>query len=171
MINFFSKSFLFFVILFIQIFFIDKMDFGELNYFFSPLIYGLIIITIQPSVELWILMLIAFVMGLSIDLFRNTIGLNISALVLVAFLKNPILNFMFPRDGYDPLKDLTPINIGWNSYFLYVFIMLFIHHLWFLLIEDFHFTQLLNLFFKALVISFSALFLFVLFYFLSRKIK
>ena len=171
MINFFSKSLLFFVILFIQIFFIDKMDLGGLNYFFAPIIYGLIIITIQPSIDLWILMLIALIMGLSIDLFRNTIGLNISAIVMVAFFKYPILNFLFPRDGYDPLKDLTPTNIGWNNYFFYVFIMLFIHHFWFFLIEDFHFNQLFQLFLKAIINSIVALFMFVLFYFLSRKIK
>ena len=153
MIVFFQKSLLFFALILVQLFFIDQMDLGTVNFFFSPLIYGLIIICLPPSIEIWLLMIIAMLMGFSVDLFRNTIGLNMSSLVVVAFLKNPLLNTIFSKDGYDPLKELNFVTIGWSNFLFFSLVMVFIHHFWFFTIEDFHFNKIHVLLLKSIVNS------------------
>ena len=171
MINFLQKSLLFVCVLFVQIFFVDQIDLGGWNNYFSPLIYGIIIIFLQPSIELWIVMFIALLMGLGVDLFRNTIGLHISSLVFVAFFKYSFLNFIFPRDDYDQLKDLNIFNLGWSNYLLYTGVMLFVHHLWFYSIEDFHFNKFPFLILKAVLNSLIALAVFIFIYFINPKRK
>ena len=150
MIFFLQKILMFSVLLLVQVFFIDQLDIGRANFFISPLVYGLVIICLPPSIERWLLMALALVMGLSIDLFRNTIGLNMSSLVFVAFFKNPLLNFIFSKDGYDPIKELNFNTIGWVNFLYYSILITFFHHFWFYTIEEFHFNRIDILFLKAI---------------------
>ena len=108
---------------------------------------------------------------MSIDIFRNTMGLNISALIAVAYSRNIILNMISPRDGFDPLKELNVNTMGLNRYLLYAGILLFIQHFWFYIIEDFHFNQLHMLFIKAIINTILALGLIILFQYLTLSKK
>ena len=150
MIGFLQKGLLFFVLLVVQVFFIDQLDIGQANIFIAPLVYGLVIISLPPSLEIWLLMVLALIMGLSIDLFRNTIGLNMSSLVMVAFLKNPLLNTIFSKDGYDPLKELNFTTIGWSN---------------------FHFSRLHVLLLKALINALISIGFFILVHLITIKRK
>tara|TARA_B100000401_G_C52728406_1_gene682267 strand:+ start:192 stop:707 length:516 start_codon:yes stop_codon:yes gene_type:complete len=171
MIGFLQKGLLFFVLLVVQVFFIDQLDIGQANFFIAPLVYGLVIISLPPSLEIWLLMVLALIMGLSIDLFRNTIGLNMSSLVMVAFLKNPLLNTIFSKDGYDPLKELNFTTIGWSNFLFFSLVMLFIHHFWFYIIEDFHFNRLHVLLLKALINALISVGFFILVHLITIKRK
>ncbi len=169
--NIVLKVLQFFLLITVQIFLIDEIDIGNINYYFSPIIFGLFIISMNLNVEIWILMTLAFLMGFSIDIFRNTIGLNISALIVVSYSRNIILNMISPRDGFDPLKELNVNTMGLNRYLLYAGVLLFIQHFWFYIIEDFHFNQLHILFIKAIINSIIALGLIVLFQYLTLSKK
>ena len=164
-----KKAVIFIILLFIQIFWIDQIDLGSFNYYFSPIIYGLVLLTIHPGTKTSNLLIIGFIMGLSVDLFRNTIGLNISALVAVAYFRNTILSLISPRDGFDPIKDITIISVGLTRYLMYASIMLFIHHFWFYIIEDYHFNQLLFILFRSFINTFFALGIIVLFQYLTLR--
>ena len=87
----------FLILLLIQILLIDQIDLGSFNYYFSPIIYGLIIIIIHPGFDFRYLLIAAFIMGLSVDIFRNTLGLNISSLVAVAYFRKYILSIKASR--------------------------------------------------------------------------
>ena len=169
MIEVVKKGTIFLILLLIQLLLIDQLDLGSFNYYFSPIIYGLVIILIHPGFDFRYLLIAAFVMGFSIDVFRNTMGLNISSLVAVAYLRKFILVFISPRDGFDLNKDLNIINIGLSRFLIYTGIMLVIHHLWFYILEDFHFNQIHIVFFRAFINSFIALAIIVLFQYLTFR--
>jgi len=89
------------------------------------------------------LLIISFLLGVVIDALSNTFGLHASSLVLVAYLRPAIFNWFSPRDGYDPLKAPSIIDMP-NKWFLLVFgILLSIHHLWFFTIESFSLSEIL----------------------------
>jgi hypothetical protein len=85
---------------------------------------------------------IAFLMGLVIDIFSNTYGLNTSALVLMAYLRPIVFKFYGPREGYDPLKEPTSHDMGSNWFGLVYGLLLGLHTFWFFLLEIFEIGRL-----------------------------
>ena len=51
----------------------------QLNGFINPYLYILFIIMLPFEIPVWLLMLLAFVMGISIDMFLNTMGIHVCA--------------------------------------------------------------------------------------------
>ena len=77
----------FFGIIFIQIFFLDALDFGKLSSFFSPVIISFFVLKQRLNTSMFQLLISAFFLGIIIDIFRNSLGLNTAIILLVAYLK------------------------------------------------------------------------------------
>jgi hypothetical protein len=75
-----------------------------------------------------LLMGISFVMGLSVDIFYDSIGINASASVLIGFLRPYWLKIVTPRGGYEEviIPNLKTLDFGW--FFIYSLPLVFIHH-------------------------------------------
>jgi len=103
------------------------------------------------------LLLIALLLGLTIDATSNTFGLHTSSLLLFAYLRPLIFRVFSPRDGYDSLKTPSIFDMG-NRWFISTFsILLLCHHLWFFTLEAFSLSETLIILQKTLfssVISF-----------------
>lgn len=67
------------------------------------------------------LLLWAFVMGMGVDMFGNTPGINAAAATLLAFVRNPILETFVPKSNPD---DLVPgvASIWFSAYMSYAII-------------------------------------------------
>ncbi|SRR5690606_26847057 len=75
-----------------------------------------------------ILMLAGFVMGFSIDIFYDSLGLHAFACVLVMYVRNYWLSLITPQGGYD-IGATPSIAIGGIQWFLmYTFPLVLIHH-------------------------------------------
>ena len=115
------------------------------------MIYPLFIILLPFETTLPVLLLVAFVMGFSIDSISNTFGLHTSSLLLVAYLRPFVFNMFSPREGYDPLKEASIFEMG-QRWFISVFgILLFIQHLWFFTLEMFNINEMLYVFQKTIL--------------------
>ncbi len=142
---------LFVVFFVLQVFVLNRLDLGMgAQIFILPLF--LMILPFDTSV--YLLMLLGFMLGISVDGFANTFGLNASTLVLFGFLRPIIFDAFSPRDGYDPLKIPTASDMGWD-WFLIVYGILFCGTLfWYFLWEIFRFSEVLlilrNLFMSTL---------------------
>jgi len=113
--------------------------FGQLEFGagIHPMIYPLFILMLPFDISPILLMVMAFITGISVDFFMNTFGLHASAAVLVAYVRPELYRLFAPRDGYDVLKEPTMSEYGYK-WFLYVAgIATIIHHLWFFLLEHF----------------------------------
>ena len=82
------------------------------------------------------IMLIAFMMGIGIDIFYDTIGIHTASLVALAFLRNTWLKTLTPTGGYD--ENLTPslINMGLGWFVSFSLPLILIHHTLFFFIES-----------------------------------
>ncbi|HRF92087.1 MAG TPA: rod shape-determining protein MreD, partial [Bacteroides graminisolvens] len=67
----------------------------------TPFLYTYFILKFPSSVSRNELLLWAFFLGLIIDIFSNTPGINASATVLMAFVRPPLLTLFTPRDSFD----------------------------------------------------------------------
>ena len=103
------------------------------------------------------LLLIALILGVSIDATSNTFGLHTSSLLLFAYLRPVIFRVFSPRDGYDSLKTPSIFDMG-NRWFISTFsILLLSHHLWFFTLEAFSLNETMLILQKTIlsgVISF-----------------
>lgn len=120
--------------------------------FINPYLYVLFIITLPISVPRGFLLLIAFLLGLSIDIFSNTVGVHAFATVFVAFMRDPLFSLFAPRDNHE-YSAPSMFSFGANQFTKYAILMVFIHHTILFVLEAFSFENLGMLFLRILLNS------------------
>ena len=80
-------------------------------------------------------LLLAFGMGLTMDIFYDTGGLHAAAAVLLAFVRPAVLRLLRPRDGYDAADAVNVHFMGPAWFLTYLGVLVLVHHLAFFLLE------------------------------------
>lgn len=123
----------------------------EIGFGIQVMVYPLFLMLLPFETSVFVLLILAFAMGLSIDSLSNTYGLHTSSLLLVAYMRPIIFGIFSPREGYDSLKESSVFEMG-QRWFVSVFgLLLIIHHLWFFTIEMFKMNELLFVLQKTLL--------------------
>ena len=117
----------------VQVLIVNNVQLGG---FINPFIYILFILTLPFDTPGWILLLVAFLLGLSVDMFMDTMGMNAAATVFMAFCRPLLLKVMAPRDGYEPETAPTIRDMGFQWFLTYSAILIFLHHLVLFFIES-----------------------------------
>ena len=122
----------FIFLILLQVFILDNIQFmGYIN----PMIYVLFILSLPVRFPKWALLILAFIMGLIIDVFSNTAGMHSFALVFAAFLRTPVINIFTSIDeGSNPTPSFH--TFGVSAYVKYVVILVLIHHFILFFIES-----------------------------------
>lgn len=86
-------------------------------------------------------MMWAFVLGLLVDTFSNTLGEATASLTLTAFVQWPLLHAMAPKDC---IEDMVPTyrSMGRWNHIRYIFLLTLIHHVVFYLLESLSFYHM-----------------------------
>ena len=128
----------FIFLILLQVFILDNIQFmGYIN----PMIYVLFILSLPVRFPKWALLILAFIMGLIIDVFSNTAAMHSFALVFAAFLRTPVINIFTSIDeGSNPTPSFH--TFGVSAYVKYVVILVLIHHFILFFIESFSFLHL-----------------------------
>ncbi len=107
----------------------------------TPFVYIYFILKYNSSVSRNMLMLWAFALGLMVDVFSNTPGMNAAALTLLAFVRGSLLRLVSLRDSAD---DYEPgiRTLGVSSYFRYLLLSATLFCMVLLLIDAFSFFNL-----------------------------
>lgn len=109
---------------------IQVILFNHINLFgyINPLIYiaGVLLFPIKKSKSA--LLLYSFLLGLTIDFFSNSGGINAAATVFIAFIRLPLLEIILGRSDFDyQLFKLQ--SIAFEKALFYLIILTFAHHL------------------------------------------
>jgi hypothetical protein len=98
-------------------------------------------------------MILSFLLGFSIDIFYDTLGMHTASLVLVAFLRKSWLNVHTPTGGFDDNTQPTVLNMGFGWFITYALPLIIIHHLTFFFIDylgtDFYLPVIVKAFSSA----------------------
>ncbi|MEA2106971.1 MAG: rod shape-determining protein MreD [Bacteroidota bacterium] len=128
----------FILLVLLQVFVLNNIQFSG---YINPYIYVVFILTLPFETPKWLLLVIAFLLGITIDLFSNTLGMHSSATVFMAFLRPFVLKIIAPRDGYES-ETYPQLRYYGGTWFLkYSAILVFAHHLFLFYIEVFRFSD------------------------------
>lgn len=121
------------VLILVQVFVLNNIRFlGYIN----PYIYILFIFALPVRFPKGFSLILAFILGLIIDSFTNTLGIHTFATVLIAFLRNPVIKlFASVEEGVNPTPSF--LSFGAGPYMKYVITLVFIHHTAFFFLEIF----------------------------------
>ena len=144
-----QNIFRFILLIVLQIFLLDNIQF--LGYI-TPMIYVLFILSLPVRFPRSLLLLLAFAMGLIIDIFSNTLGIHAFATVFVAFVRNPVINIFTSIDeGNNPTPSFHSFGVG--AYVRYVITIVLLHHTTLFLLEAFSLMNVVFLVPKILISS------------------
>lgn len=121
-----SYTFLVLLLGLIQIFFLKNLALFGLAFGF---LYLLGILILPTSIQAFPLMLIAFFIGLAIDIFYETIGMHTAAVTLLAFLRPFWLKVTSPSGGYDEVEEPSLSELGLGRFISYSFPLIFVFSL------------------------------------------
>ncbi len=110
------------ILLFIVLVVAQSVIFNNLVLFNSAvaLVFLYMIIQLPVTLSTNATMTIAFVLGLSVDIFQDTPGLNAMACTLVAFMRRPIFHLYVPRDEELSGKRVCINSLGTDAYLKYM---------------------------------------------------
>ena len=144
-----QNIFRFVVLVAIQVLALNNIQFLG---FINPYIYILFIFSLPAKLPSWITLLLAFMLGLSIDIFSNTAGIHAFASVLIAFMrKGTIKVFTAVEEGNNPEPSFYTFGVG--AYIKYILVLVLVHHLSLYTLEAFSFANYELTFLKAILNS------------------
>ena len=151
MIELLVRNLLRFIILIIfQVLILNNIQLGG---YINPYLYVFFILMLPLETPGWLLLLLSFLMGLSIDLFENTAGMHASACVYMAFCRPFLLRMISPREGFDRGSKLTIQKFGINWFLTYAGIMIVIHHFILFYLEVFRFSSFFSTLLRVILSS------------------
>ncbi len=109
--------------------------------FINPYLYVLFIVLLPLSFSQWKVILWAFIMGLTIDIFLDSGGINAAACLVIAYLRPVMLRASFGLSfDYQTVKFYkTPFK----ERFLYIAMMVVVHHFVLFLLIFFSFSHII----------------------------
>ena len=141
---------LFVFLLLVQVLILNNI---HMSILLNPYVYILLIILLPFETPDWIVLSIAFVLGMINDAFSNSMGMHMASSVLLGFSRQFLLRWFAPRDGYEQGQFPHYSNMGIVWFLLFAGILTFTHHLSLFLIEDFRWSYLLTSIPKAFLSS------------------
>jgi rod shape-determining protein MreD len=138
MANYLTKVLWFVGLILLQVLILNHLQIGG---YATPFLYIYFILKFT-GVKRNRLMLLAFALGLIIDIFSNSPGMHTAACVLLAFAQPFILRLFTPRDAVAGNIIASFKSIGFFSFLRYTFWCVLIHHSALITIEFFSLMEI-----------------------------
>ena len=147
--NFIIKHIIRFIVLItIQILVLNNVLFmGYIN----PYIYILFLLLLPFDTSRWLILILAFCLGISIDAFQNSMGIHAFSCVLIAYCRRPILHFLLPqlKNKKQNYLEFSLQEFGLQRALIYTGTLVFIHHFSLFILEAFQ-LDLFRIFLRTL---------------------
>jgi len=160
----------FLILLLFQVLVLNSLNWGGYIY---PAFYIYFILVLPFETAGWALLLSAFFMGLGVDYFSNSMGINAAASVFTAFLRPTVLRLLSSKRDYE--SNIRPgvrdFGIAW--FLSYLVILVLFHHTILFFLEYFSLKgflhTLLRIILSAVVTMLLALLVQLIFYQNEKK--
>ena len=160
----------FIVLVLLQVLFLKNTGYYNLA---TPYLYILFILLLPFDIPNFLLFLLAFITGLTVDVFYDTLGLNAAACSLLALVRILFISVTVQKDGFDNEPEPRLGLMGFRWFFFYAVILTFFHHLVLFTFEIFRFSEVPYILLRALLSSLFTVFLILVaeFIFFRRKVR
>lgn len=136
----------------------------------NPLLYLFFLIKLPYQTPKWALLVWGFALGLTIDFFCGTPGMNAAATLLVAFARPLFLQMATGRRESDNTSSPSIREMG-SAWFVFVVMTTLLHHLTLFMLEDFGNGQWGIIFLRTITSGIATVALLTLAEFLVTKVK
>lgn len=108
-----------------------------------PFVYIYFILRLPMTLSVNWVMLLSFLIGLTIDIFSNTLGVNALSCTIMGAMRKPIFSLYFPRENEmsNPIPSIT--TLGVVNYIKYLSTLTFIFCFFVFMIQLFTFNNFL----------------------------
>ncbi len=129
-----KNIFRFILLILIQVYILDRI---HIHYMVTPYVYFLFILWLPFNINRTLLMIIAFILGFTLDSFRHNPGFHTAACVLTAYIRPFLINLLIPQEGAETNYEEPSAKSmgGFASYSIYIGILTLVHHGWLFLLE------------------------------------
>lgn len=128
----------FVIILLIQVLVFNHIRISGYVY---PAFYVYFIMLLPFEIAGWLLLVAAFLMGMGVDFFTNSLGLNAAASVFTAFIRPGVVRLLKSKKEYEPGIAPGISHLGFSWFFFYAVILIFLHHGVLFFLEIFSFND------------------------------
>jgi hypothetical protein len=151
----FTRNTLRFILLIIA----QVLIFNHINFlgFINPYPYVLFILLFPIGDNRALLIALSFLLGITLDMFSNSGGMHAAASLVMAYSRPWVLRSVFGV-AYE-YNTIRIANISFTERFIYITILVLIHHFVLFLLETFNVSDILYIFKKTL---FSGIFTLIL---------
>ena len=161
----------FIVLILLQVLVVDQISLGYASQFIIPSVYFLFVLMLPLTVSNGALMLVAFFIGMMVDVFKSTPGMHASTMVLLGYFRPYLLKFIEPREGFDVLKTPSIYSMRKSVYLGYLSLASIVFHLWYFTLEVMRFSDFHIILLKTLCSSIISVLLIILAQYLTVKRK
>ncbi len=109
--------------------------------YMNPYVYILFLLYLPAETSRGYLLIIAFLLGLGVDLFENSGGVHASASVVLAYFRPAFLRLVVRRQA-STLEDLDISSFGLPSMLIYTIFAILIHHFTLFMLESFRWSDI-----------------------------
>ena len=149
-----------------QVLILNHLNLGAYIY---PAVYVYFILLLPFETAGWVLLLSSFALGLSVDFFSNTLGLNAAASVFMAFCRPGALKLLKSKREYEPGIQPGIMDLGFQWFFFYALILVVLHHTALFFLEVFSFSEIRQTLYRTGMSSAATIVLILVFQFLFTK--
>ncbi len=141
---------IFLVLMLLQVLLFNNIQFSG---YINPFVYVMMIMLLPVEISAWLLLLVSFFTGLTVDIFSGSMGMHASATVLAGFVRPFVLRIISPRDGYETGSSPSMAVYGFRWYLIYTLIIILIHHTALFYLEVFRFAGFFRTLLRVLLSS------------------
>lgn len=125
-----NKRFIFQILSFFLYVLIQVLFFKNLVLFDTAFCFVYVGFLLLLPVETGVLglMFLGFIMGITMDIFFDSLGIHAASSVFIMFFRNYWLNLLTPQGGYESGARPTVHLNGWQWFGFYTLPLIFIHH-------------------------------------------
>jgi len=147
--NILQNILLFFGLLLLQVVILNNV---LLLGYINPFLYVLFVIIYPYKKDRGLFLLFSFLLGLCIDFFLNSGGINAAATLFIAYIRLPVLKWILRKQDIDfPVFDIT--KQPFLRILSYVSILVFIHSLIVYILEYFQLTHFKTIISRTILTS------------------
>lgn len=154
----------FFLLIAMQVFLFKNVGYYNIATAFP---YILFLLLLPLKIPNWFLFMLAFVTGITIDTFYDTLGVHAAACCVLAFVRIIVMKVTVDYESHEHLATPSIGEMNFRWFFFYSFVVTFFHHLTLFMVEAFTFSHfhytlmsafLSCIFTEAVILLFSLIF-------------
>lgn len=161
-----KNTVLFIILVLIQVLILNNINlFGYLN----PYVYIVFVIFYPLRKDKGSFLILSFLLGLTVDFFSNSGGINAAATLFIAYIRLPLLSKILNKSDFD-YQSFNIRSISFGKSFSFIFILTFLHHLILFGLEYFSFNNIGTILVKTILSTlFTVVTIFVIIILFTKK--